>query len=373
MAASAVPAPPSSSATTASTQPINIKIGTRKSNLALVQANTVSDLLRASWSDPNAYTFEICGHNTAAGDIDKVTPFKDMPVKNIWTHELERMLVDGELALLVHSLKAKPFNPKYPDVPTQLPPPCTLAAVPPRSDPRDAFVPKLPSSPSTTTTSTPTIRRLSDLPPNAVVGTSSIRRTAQLKLKYPHLTIKDCRGNIGTRLSKLNSDSGGFDALILAAAGLLRLGLEGRITQYLSSKEGGMLYAVGQGAMGVEIRSGDAEVEKLVGKVNAWRDWLACLAERALLRWLEGGCSAPLGVETEWKNDGEEEVMVLRAVVVSPDGRESVEVEREGSVGSVEEAEGFGVEVGKELVGKGAGRILEEIKERKRPTEVTEL
>ncbi len=285
-------------------------------------------------------------------------------------------------------------------MPTQLPATCALGAILTRADPRDALVmaPRLASAhPS-----------LASLPPGAIVGTSSVRRSAQVARLYPHLRFANVRGNVGTRLAKLdaavhparpdhddgnanananvngdgNSNGNGgeegsvqYSCLILAAAGLQRLGLGGRITQFLDSKEGGLLHAVGQGALGVEIRAGDERVRGLLGPLRDARTGLACLAERSLLRTLEGGCSVPIGVETEWvggmgggrgDEEGEEEgegggTLVMRAIVVSLDGTDYVEGERRGEIGTEEQADEFGWSLAGDLVAKGAGRILEAI------------
>lgn len=202
---------------------------------------------------------------------------------------------------------------------------------------------------------------LAELPEGSVVGTSSIRRTAQLARRYPHLKVMDVRGNIGTRLSKLDAEDGPFTCLILAAAGLLRLDLGDRITSYLDSKNGGMLYAVGQGALGIEIRKDDQQVLHMLQNIGHKETTFACLAERSLLRTLEGGCSAPLGVESEWVNGA----LRMRSIVVSVDGKGSAEVEVDGAVDSPQAAEEFGVTVAKALVEKGAGKILEEIQRNK--------
>lgn len=207
---------------------------------------------------------------------------------------------------------------------------------------------------------------LADLPEGSVVGTSSIRRTAQLARHYPHLKVSDVRGNIGTRLAKLDADDGPFSCIILAAAGLLRLDLQHRISQYLDSKNGRMLHAVGQGALGIEIRKDDQQVLGMLSTVGHKETTLASLAERSLLRKLEGGCSAPLGVETEWvqEADGSPKLR-MRSIVVSVDGKQCAEVEVDGAVDTPESAEEFGVTVAKALVEKGAGAILDEIQQSK--------
>ena len=249
------------------------------------------------------------------------------------------------------------------DVPTQLPPQCKIGAILKREDPRDAFVPKA-GRPQCT---------IADLPAGSVVGTSSIRRTAQIALKYPLLRVQDVRGNVPTRLRKLDEEDGPFDAVILAAAGLLRLDLGDRISQLLSSSNGGMMYAVGQGAIGVESRTNDENMSNILEKANHHQTSLACLAERSLLRKLEGGCSAPLGVETEWLPEMQDHpTLRMRAVVVSVDGKESSEIELDKEVSTPDEAELFGVAVADGLCGKGADRIIQAIQAKKR-TEVIDL
>lgn len=249
------------------------------------------------------------------------------------------------------------------DVPTQLPANCGLGAILKREDPRDAFVLKAGRAKC----------NLADLPAGSVVGTSSIRRTAQIALRYPNLCVRDVRGNVPTRLRKLDEDDGPFDALVLAAAGLIRLGLDHRITEFLSSKAGGMLYAVGQGAIGIESRANDTQVSLLLDSINHKATSLACLAERSLLRKLEGGCSAPLGVETEWILEGQDSPSLqMRAVIVSVDGKKSVEVELKETVTTAEVADNFGIKVANALVARGAGEILDAI-HAKRKTQAVDL
>ncbi|KAL4802297.1 porphobilinogen deaminase, dipyromethane cofactor binding domain-containing protein [Aspergillus unguis] len=318
-------------------------IGTRKSKLALLQTDLVVAALKGRYPD---YTFNIHSRETA-GDQNTTIALRDFTTKNLWTQELEDLLEAGHVDLIVHSLK---------DVPTLLPSACTLGPMMKREDSRDVLVLKkgLPNM------------SLSEMPAGSVVGTSSIRRTAQLARKYPHLKVKDVRGNIGTRLAKLDAEDSPYTCIILAAAGLLRLDLGDRIHQYLDSKNAGMLYAVGQGALGIEIRKDDKVMEELLSTVGHTETTFACLAERSLLRKLEGGCSAPLGVETEWIKDTDgTSKLRMRSVVVSVDGSESAEVEVDGAVDSAQSAEEFGVTVAKALVAKGAGKILEEIQQNK--------
>ncbi|EAU37056.1 porphobilinogen deaminase [Aspergillus terreus NIH2624] len=318
-------------------------IGTRKSKLALLQTDLVQAALQKAWPQ---YSFRIHSRETA-GDQNTTIALRDFTTKNLWTQELEDLLIAGDVDLIVHSLK---------DVPTLLPPSCTLGPMLKREDTRDVLVVKKGLS----------YKSLDDLPAGSVVGTSSIRRTAQLARRYPHLKIIDVRGNIGTRLAKLDAEDGPFTCIILAAAGLLRLGLQDRITQYLDSKNGGMLYAVGQGALGIEIRKDDPLMHEMLKNIGDDETTFASLAERSLLRTLEGGCSAPLGVESEWiPSSGSSRKLRMRSIVVSVDGKESAEVEVDGDVDSVDSAEAFGIKVANALVEKGAGKILEEIQRNK--------
>lgn len=236
-------------------------------------------------------------------------------------------------------------------MPTQLPLSLAIGAIFAREDPRDALVVK-PSLPYTS---------LSSLPPGSTVGTSSVRRSAQIARRYPELRFANVRGNVGTRLAKLDAEGGEYDCLILAAAGLKRLGLDGRITQYLDSRNGGVLHAVGQGALGVEIREGDERMQGLLDKLGHRPTTLACLAERSVMRTLEGGCSVPIGVETEWVGGEGSEQLRMRAVVVSLDGKEGVESVREEKVASKDEADEFGMMMAKQLVDSGAAEILKKI------------
>lgn len=243
--------------------------------------------------------------------------------------------------MIVHSLK---------DMPTQLPAGCVLGCIMDRADARDALVVKTGLE----------YKSIAELPEGSVVGTSSVRRSAQVKRRYPHLVFKDVRGNMGTRLAKLDSEEGGYTCLILAAAGLTRIDLGGRITQLLDSKTegGGLLHAVGQGALGIEVREGDERVLTLLKSLRDEKAWLACLAERSLMRTLEGGCSVPIGVETEWVEKGK---LLMKAIVVSLDGTEAVETMRLGEVTNETDAEEFGMDIARDLVEKGANTILEAI------------
>ncbi|TID18705.1 porphobilinogen deaminase [Venturia nashicola] len=330
-----------------------ITIGTRRSKLARVQTDLVLAALQKEYP---SYTYKIHAMDPL-GDRDKITALYSFNAKSLWTHELEALLEVGDLELIVHSLK---------DMPTQLPPNMAIGAILPREDPRDALCLSLPLTKSLPAASSGSAHEiLSTLPAGSLIGTSSLRRQAQLKRAHPHLTFADCRGNVPTRLRKLDDpksftdqDVPEFAALILAAAGLIRLELGHRITASLSKKEGGVMHAVGQGAIGVEIRKDDKQTAALLSTLSCWKTERACIAERSLMRTLEGGCSVPIGVETEWTAEDE---LLMRGTVVSIDGSEAVESEHKASVKSREEADAFGREVARQLVDQGADKILKNI------------
>ncbi|KAH8599749.1 porphobilinogen deaminase, dipyromethane cofactor binding domain-containing protein [Bisporella sp. PMI_857] len=327
--------------------PQKINIGTRRSALAVIQAETVLAALKKAHPE-NEYEIHAMA---TMGDKNQTTALHEFGAKSLWTHELEAQLLDGRLDIVVHCLK---------DMPTVLPNKCVIGCITEREDPRDAVVMKAGSE----------YKTLSDLPDGAVVGTSSVRRSAQVKRQYPHLKFKDVRGNVGTRLSKLDAEDGEYSCLILAAAGLLRLDWGGRITQYLDSNTpgGGMLYAVGQGALAIEVREGDEKVMGILKALENEKSSLAGLAERSLMRTLEGGCSVPIGVETTWIEKGK---LLMKSIVVSLDGTQSVEAERLDEILTAEDAEEFGKTLAHNLVEKGAGKILEEINKNRPAKEAT--
>lgn len=314
-----------------------INIGTRRSALAVVQAEMVMADLKNANPD---IEYEIHAMSTK-GDKDQATALHNFGSKSLWTHELEAQLLEGKLDIIVHCLK---------DMPTQLPDKCVIGCIMAREDPRDAVVMKASLG----------YKTLLDLPAGSVVGTSSVRRSAQVKRKYPHLKFKDVRGNVGTRLAKLDAEDGEYTCLVLAAAGLIRMDWGHRITQYLDSKSpgGGMLHAVGQGALAIEIREGDLKVLSVLKKLEDEDSTLAGTAERSLMRTLEGGCSVPIGVETTWIEKGK---LLMKAIVVSLDGTQCVETERLDEILTVKDADEFGWKLAQELVEKGAGKILEAI------------
>ncbi|KXS96005.1 hypothetical protein AC578_3912 [Pseudocercospora eumusae] len=351
-------------------------VGTRRSILARVQADEVVKALKNVWPEHN---FEIHAMSTT-GDNNQKTALHKFNEKALWTQELEVLLEKGDVDIIVHSLK---------DMPTQLPVGLELGCVTKREDPRDALVIKSSLAEK--------IKTLKDLPDGAVVGTSSLRRQAQLKRHYPHLNFQDVRGNIGTRLGKLDDPNSDYSAIVIAVAGLDRLGMSNRINAYLSKNNGNMLHAVGQGALGIETRQGDERTQELLSKIGDQKTWLQALAERALMRTLEGGCSVPIGVETEWVSkkrmhdqhagvgikpaadydqlsgeategnatkEQEDEVsdeLIMRAIVVSLDGKDAAEIETRRRITTHEQANELGFDAAKLLVEKGADKILEQV------------
>jgi hydroxymethylbilane synthase len=219
-----------------------------------------------------------------------------------------------------------------------------------REDPRDCVIMKKGLE----------YKSLQELPEGSVVGTSSVRRSAQIKRLYPKLKFKDVRGNVNTRLSKLDAEDGEYSCLILAAAGMIRMDWGSRITQFLDSRTpgGGVLHAVGQGALAIEVREGDDKTMNVLSDLVNVDSTLAGTAERSLMRTLEGGCSVPIGVETTWVEKGK---LLMKAIVVSLDGSESVETERLDEILNAKDADEFGRNLAQDLVEKGAAKILEVI------------
>ncbi|KAL9587452.1 MAG: hypothetical protein Q9212_000268 [Teloschistes hypoglaucus] len=466
--------------------PRTLLIGTRASALALAQVELFTSLLSPIHPNLPTKTVPI----SVAGDRDKITNLHTLAQtgKSLWTEELEVLLLKGEIDCIVHSLK---------DVPTKVCEGCVVIIAGDRGERRDCVVfpsreqfvaesegervvrgkeasallqqePDLlvtattkpsdgtsdgdqPSpkkrklSPSSKFTAISPPKTLSDLPPNSIVGTSSVRRSAMIRRRYPHLRIQDVRGNVGTRLRKLDDPANGFDCLILAGAGIQRLGLGGRINEWLDPtvdsdeevegtaeanedngnskfrRKGRMLHAVGQGAIGLEMREGDGWVSGLLegkegsrGVVVNRVSW-ECQAERSLLRTLEGGCSVPVGVSCCWeevpntttavslnstsennRNSSETPekttnivpgtndppshtntvplpltspsdlqmsagTLHIHASVTSVDGTECVSTSRRQYVSNDQEADEAGWEIARCLVEGGAGKILEAI------------
>ncbi|EFR02784.1 porphobilinogen deaminase [Nannizzia gypsea CBS 118893] len=324
-----------------------LRIGTRRSNLAIVQAKGVQDQLQKIAPD---HTFEIEALHTL-GDKDQNSALYNFGAKNLWTTELEELLTSGKLDVIVHCLKGE--CSKNSDMPTNLPDSCDLAAIPLRDDPRDALIVKA-GLPYTS---------LQTLPEGAIIGTSSVRRSAQLHRLFPSLRFTNIRGNVETRLAKLDDPQSEYTCIVMSACGLERIGLGYRISQRLGSKDGGILHAIGQGALGLEVRKGDTKILHLLDQLVDHKSSLACLAERALMRTLEGGCSVPIGVETEWLDEGEaaDPILEMRAIVVSLDGSQCVEDSINAAVHTKDEATVLGQELAARMLKAGAATILEDI------------
>ncbi|KAK7421093.1 porphobilinogen deaminase [Neonectria magnoliae] len=317
--------------------PSVINVGTRQSPLALAQAVIVIESLEKKWPE---YEFHI--HSmTTTGDRDQKTALYNFGGKGLWTSQLEELLVNKKIDMVVHCLK---------DMPTALPEACVIGCVTSREDPRDTLVIKKEL------VDKHGWKTLADLPAGSVIGTSSVRRIAQLVRRYPELKFKDHRGNIQTRLQKLEDDPE-LTGIILAAAGLQRMDLGHHISQYLESDNGGIMYAVGQGALAVECRGDDDRVLTLLAEIEDEKTMLACAVERSLMRTLEGGCSVPIGVEAKWVDTE----LRVRATVVALKGDEGVECEISKSIKTREAADEMGKQVAQELVDKGASRILDAI------------
>jgi hydroxymethylbilane synthase len=304
-----------------------IRIGSRKSQLALVQTYWVREQLQKSYPDIN---FEVHTMSTQGDKILDVALAK-IGDKGLFTKELELGMINQEIDFAVHSLK---------DLPTNLPEGLTLAAITERENPADALVVHEKHKD----------KQIETLPAGAVIGTSSLRRLAQLRNRFPHFTFKDVRGNLNTRLAKL--DAGEYDALILAAAGLQRLGMGDRVHQVLPKEIS--LHAVGQGALGIECRADDTDLISLLKAIEHPQTRDRCLAERAFLRDLEGGCQVPIGVNTEIQ-DGN---LTLTGIVASVDGQKLV---KDTVTGSASNAEALGTELANRLREQGAQEILEQI------------
>ncbi|KAJ7596824.1 porphobilinogen deaminase, dipyromethane cofactor binding domain-containing protein [Mycena floridula] len=321
-------------------------LASRASQLAQVQTNSVLASLEALDSDGSS-KFQ-ASFMATAGDKNQSQALYLMGGKSLWTKELEVALLENEVDMLVHCFK---------DVPTVLPEGCIIGAICERENPADSLVVKKGSE----------WKRLEDLPAGSVVGTSSVRRVAQLKRKFPNLKFLDVRGNLNTRLAKLDAPDGPFAALILANAGLVRLGMGDRVTSNVLPPT--LFHAVSQGALAVEIRANDKAALELCQKITHRETQLRCLAERACLRVLEGGCSVPVGVDTLLDETG---LLTMTGCVTALDGSKHVEHTLRETVNNVEEAETVGEKLAKILIDSGAGAILAAVNadREQRPKEV---
>jgi hydroxymethylbilane synthase len=301
-----------------------VRIATRKSPLALWQAEFVRDSLLALNPELKVELVKM----VTQGDKILDTPLAKVGGKGLFVKELEVGMLKGDADIAVHSMK---------DVPVEFPEGLHLAVICEREDPRDAFVSNDYES-------------IEDLPEGAKVGTSSLRRMCQIRHWRSDLEILDLRGNVNTRLRKL--DEGEYDAIILACAGLKRLGFDGRIRSHLDP--GFSLPAIGQGAVGIECRSDDSYINELIAPLNHPESRTRVLAERAMNLRLEGGCQVPIGGYAELDGD----TILIRGLVGRPDGSEMIRGE---IAGRVEEAEYLGTALAEDLLARGAGDILKDV------------
>ncbi|SCZ89326.1 BZ3500_MvSof-1268-A1-R1_Chr1-1g01109 [Microbotryum saponariae] len=364
-------------------------LGTRMSKLAMVQTNLVKQNLEKLWPGTEIRIYGM----TTAGDKNQSQPLYLLGGKALWTKELEVALMDGSVDAIVHSLK---------DVPTEFPPGCELGAVLEREDPSDALCVKkgLPYT------------SLEQFPHGSVIGTSSVRRVAQLRRRFPWLKFADVtfvqqRGLVQTRLRKLDDPESQYTGLILASAGLIRLGLADRITASVTSPT--LYHAVGQGAIGVECRQGDERAHEIVGSIEHWQTGWRTRAERSMLHVLEGGCSVPVGCESEIVelpltssppsnrtngfhsasasssdsvldegiatttnghhaghayphiDDPHTASLTLTGTITSLAGTQAVEFSITRTVHSIQDSEALGADVARELIARGGRDILTEL------------
>ena len=301
-----------------------VRIATRRSPLAMWQAEYVRDQLQQNHPGLEVEFVKM----VTQGDKILDTPLAKVGGKGLFVKELEVGMLDGIADIAVHSMK---------DVPMAFPEGLHLAVICPREDPRDAFVSN-------------SYKSLEALPQGARVGTSSMRRTCQLRELRPDLNILDLRGNVNTRLKKL--DDGEYDAIILAAAGLIRLEFESRIAQYIEPEVS--LPAVGQGAVGIECREGDERIHQLLACLNDETTSIRVRAERAMNNRLEGGCQVPIGGYSLLEGDE----IWLRALVGRPDGSEMIRGEIRGPIA---ESEALGEQLAEDLLSRGAAEILKDV------------
>ncbi|PHR65200.1 hydroxymethylbilane synthase [Pseudidiomarina marina] len=301
-----------------------LRIATRKSLLAMWQAEHIKARLEQLHPD---LTVELLPMSTR-GDVILDTPLAKIGGKGLFVKELEVAMLEGQADLAVHSMK---------DLPVEFPEGLELFGICEREDPRDAFVSN-------------NYAQLDDLPEGAIVGTCSLRRKCQILANFPHLVVHDLRGNVQTRLRKL--DEGQFDAIILAASGLIRLELTDRIKQRIPAELS--LPANGQGVLGIECRSDDDATKALLAPLTCADTRSCVLAERAMNRRLQGGCQVPIGAYAELHG----ELLHLRGLVGRPDGSEIIEGEIKGHR---DHAEALGTELAEYLLARGAGKILNDV------------
>ena len=303
---------------------MKIRIATRKSPLALWQANFVKQNLLLAHKDLKVELIPM----VTQGDIILDSPLSKIGGKGLFVKQLEQAILNNEADIAVHSIK---------DIPAQFPEGLMLATICQRDEVRDAFVANKYTS-------------LNDLPEGAIVGTSSLRRQCQLRSHFPHLIIKDLRGNVGTRLNKLDEEQ--YDAIILASVGLKRLSLEHRITQYIDTDL--MLPAVGQGAIGIESRTDDKQILDIISVLDDKKSRACIQAERAMNNALQGGCQVPIAGYCRLNNDE----LTLQGLVGRVDGSKII---KQQITGFINEAESLGEKLAKQLLNQGADLILTEL------------
>lgn len=308
--------------------PKSLVIASRESRLAMWQAEHVKSSLQKLYPDCE---ISILGMTTRGDQILDKTLSK-IGGKGLFVKELELALEGGQAHLAVHSLK---------DVPMELPQGFALAAIMMREDPLDAFISNDYAS-------------LDELPVGAVVGTSSLRREAQIRARYPHLKIEPLRGNLDTRLGKL--DRGEYSAIILAAAGLKRLGMSQRIKSVMPVTMS--LPAAGQGALGIEIRSDREDVMSWLAPLNHQESALRVLAEREVSRRLGGSCEIPLAAYAQW----DQKQLHLRALVANADGSQMIRAEGQSEIKNAQEAVVFGGKIADDLLSQGAAKLIPVLK-----------
>ena len=301
--------------------PMRVRIGTRKSKLALWQANYVKEFLEKTWG----VEVELVKITTTGDKITDV-PLAKIGGKGLFVKEIEKALMEGEIDLAVHSLK---------DVPTVLPKGLTLGAITKREFPYDVLI----------SSSGKTLR---ELPQGAKIGTSSLRRQVQIKRVRRDLVVEVLRGNVDTRMQRLKE--GKYDAIVLAYAGVKRMGYENEITEILDY----FIPAVGQGSLAIEIREDDERIRKLIEPLNHEESYIAAVCERAFLRELEGGCQVPIGAFAEVV-DGK---LRIKGFISDLEAERFIEDFAEGSPQNPEEV---GKELARKLLSKGGKEILEEI------------
>jgi len=300
-----------------------IRLGSRGSKLALWQAEFVQFAIERE----TGRKVEITRIKTT-GDMILDVPLARVGGKGLFVKEIEEALLSGDIDLAVHSMK---------DVPTDLPDRLAIVAITRREDPRDAFL-------------SVKYRKFEELPPGARLGTSSLRRQTQLLGLRPDLSVETLRGNLDTRIRKM--EEGRYDAIILAAAGLRRLGWEAKITEYIPEEMS--LPAIGQGALGIEIRVDDPDTREAVSFLNDRDTAFAVRAERGFLKRLEGGCQVPIASYGRTEGDS----IFLKGMVGRPDGSEII---RGSARGSTEDPEALGVGLAEQLLARGAKEILDEV------------